>query len=416
MPRLLKLSQQITAFLVCLAIGLLPSLYANAQDADKPSNEKFRAGLNAAEAYLNHLEQFGDYSVEPVHHYAQELINEYRFQSNGNETTARQKEISVKLWQLQRMGQQIASQGQDSSSSFAMDPEFRKLNELYSEHRKVTLDRALRDRYFKLIQRFHERRNRRYSHSGRSFHFITPDGEETSKPDQDNRFDADFEMGAIQSFHQPISALLKLSVRDGSLYLDREHWKTAFGGRDLAVYKKELEEHLQQLGVELPKPNGRRVVAGQRSLTNTPLNEMLFDDFQYKVSKSSSGKSSSSSGSGKAKRRSFNCDTIESQMRVSSDGKFSLTVQETEAPERVLKVTGGPGNQLSVSLTGDHVLLLDQADDGSVRWVDIGEKEVVVHRADSFAQLYSEHKDLVEKLLFPRLAHNAIGLPEMNAE
>lgn len=393
-----------------------------AEDKPATDKEKFAAALDEFEAEIISRERQGTYGHPQAEGYAKELEAEYFANEEAlkklstadpsdavgsrQEITSRQQHISMLLWQLQRVGTQLA---QPSSHDNRLTT---KIHQLLSQYRGVMKD-------LKLMQRFHDLSRRasdltRISLTSRynnNFHFVRPMDSTVGSPIKpkvvpDNATGV-FEIGPIQSLKEPIGNLVRLSWKDGFLAWDEKHWEVPFAGRSLNAIDQEVRDELTNRGVKFPEEDRMGVLRRNR-LLETPRSMLLFQDLQYIASQGKSARRSSST-SGSTAQSSFSAGGVEAAIKVAPN-KSEFSVHEDSDPDRRLLIRRGRKSELRVSLIGDDILLLEQAADGAIRWVDIGE-EVTAIRAKSFAELYANHPEAIEKQLFARLQHCGIQTP-----
>ncbi|MCA9139970.1 MAG: hypothetical protein KDB00_24525 [Planctomycetales bacterium] len=395
------------------------------KDSDKANAlKKFAEALDDLEQRLNQQERLGEYGNEIVEGYVSELEAEYlgnlqtlsSLSATGSpdidrrrrEINARQQHLSLLLWQLKRVGTQIA-QPDSVNPNYIVT-----MQKLLSEHRQAMTDAALMKRYQDVLRRASDlsRQRMRSRAQPHSFHFVRPQGpagdvDPASVAMEENESDADFEQGAIQGVKEPIGNLVKLSWDNGFLTWDSKHWEAPFVGQSLEGIVQQVGTELQSRGVEIPEQE--RVMAFQtKRLLETPLAMLLFQDLQH-IASSGNPPTRSSSTTGSTSRSRFTAKGIEASLTLAPENK-EFSVREEDDPARELQVRQKNENELRVSLIGKHIMLLDQAADGSIRWVDIGDEVTVIH-APSFAQLYAKHPDQVETELYPRLEHCGIRTP-----
>ncbi len=321
------------------------------------------------------------------------------------------------LWQLQRVGGQLAE------SDEAGRKLSQQIHQLLTKHRDAMQDAQLMRRFSELSRRASElRRQHLASRMTHNFHFVRPevkdarplgDAEtETPKVEAAEQPLAGMQTGPIQKLAGPIGDLVQLRWQDGRLVWDEEHWKKPFAGHTLRSIDEEVTEELERRGVTFPEPDN---MAGFRKkrLFETPPVVLLFQNFQHLAAAGGRANRSFTSGGATAKCR-FSVSGIESELVVDAE-RIQLSVREETSPGRTLRVERDPDGTLRVRLIGDRVMLLEQAADGAVRWIDIGtmqqDDEVTALRGESFAELYRRYPERVENELFRRLRHCGIGTP-----
>ena len=89
---------------------------------------------------------------------------------------------------------------------------------------------------------------------------------------------------------------------------------------------------------------------------------------------------------------------------------FRFEFRERAFPHRLL-IVEQTGPQLTLTLYGDIVLRLKQAEDGSIRVVETMEDELVTRSSESLGKLYQTDPEFVETRLFPLLFHIGIIPP-----
>jgi hypothetical protein len=405
---------------------------AEAGDAEtKSAKQQFSDALDELELKLTELERRGRYGDGAVERWVRELEDEYRSNARriGDREVAteaasttrralvrRQQHIALLLWQLRRVGGQLA-EADEAGRKISQ-----QIHQLLTKHREAMRDAQLMRRFSELSRRASElRRQHMASRMTHNFHFVHPElkdapaaGERATGPatEPNEEPSAGMPTGPIQKLAGPIGDLLQLRWHDGGLAWDEQHWNEPFAGHTLRSIDEEVTEELQRRGVTFPEPDN---MAGFRKkrLFETPPVVLLFQNFQHVASAGDRASRSFSSGGATAKCR-FSVKGIESELLVDAD-RIQFSVREEISPGRTLRVERDPDGTLRIRLIGDHVMLLEQAADGAVRWIDIGSMqqgdEVTALRGESFAELYRRHPDRVENELFPRLRHCGIGTP-----
>lgn len=403
-------------------------------DNNQSVHKEFSAALDKMELEIAQQERSSDYGNEKVEAYARELEAEYfsnqatmsEMSATGSpdrelrrrEINSRQQHISMLLWQLARVGSEIAK---PDSSSRTMLTEMQKL---LSKHRQVMTDRVLMKRYQDVMRRAADLAHSRLRQQVQphSFHFVRPTPSASSAASSADGIAAapspsdpkpriaqgpNLPLGPLQTLQAPIGNLVRLSWNKGQLQWDEKHWETPFVGHSLQSIMDQVNSELHARAVELPKEDRTRAFQTKRLLETPPV-MLLFQDLQHIASRGNPP-SRSSSTTGSTSRSRFTTKEFEASLTVSPQ-KLELSIREETGPARALDVRQKNKNELRVSLIGEHILLLEQAADGSVRWVDIGD-EVTVIQAKSFAQLYAKHADKIESELYPRLEHCGIETP-----
>ena len=397
---------------------------------EKPLSEKQRvaSALDELERELNEKEKYGKYGHPQVEAYVRELELEYQTASkalseySGRDVPIqsadgrsrqglidRSQQISMLLWYLERVGAQIASPNLQSSNSMMM-----KIHRLMQDNRKALGDAALMKRFHDLTRRASQLNRLRYqSRLTNNFYFARPDGVKPTTnravevQSQGQQKPRQLMQGPIQEMAEPIGRLVQLGWSESGLKWDEGHWDKPFAGWTLQEVDHRVIAELESRQVKIPEGD-RSLQFQKKQLFETPRQMLLFQDMLHIAANGNtighSISSSNTSGSGR-----FTAAGVEAAIKVSPE-KLEFSVRELSGPERALQIRQSSDNELRLSLIGEHILLLEQADDGSIRWVDIGEKVTVV-RADSFAKLYAKHPDLVENELYARLNHCGVGTP-----
>ncbi len=395
----------------------------DAKDNDAKSKAKFIAALDDIEAQIVEQERYGEYGTAELKQYVQELEREYFANQDalerldesetagGNrrrkDLTARRQHLALLLWQLKRTGSQIGQPGFDSRKLTT------QTHKLLGEHRSVMRDANLMKRFQAITRRLSLLSRQRITNSQLhyNFYFVHP-----SRPASDRNAppipapaagDGRFPNGPIQTLREPVSNLIGLRWRDGRLNWDETHWEIPFAGFDLETVQRQIHSELKKRGVEVPEED-RIVAQRNRRLFDTPRAILLFQDLQH-IAANGKPPSRSYSTSGTSARSRFTVGDIEASIDISPQ-KREFTLREDSGPSRTLLIRSENDQRLRVSLIGEHILLLDQYADGSVRWVSIGD-EVISEKASSLAKLYADHPDRVESELFARLRHCGVQTP-----
>lgn len=401
-----------------------------AKQEAKSDAETFSEALDEFEKEITDLERLGRYGDKEVERYVVELEQEYRTNAKllsgrgGIETipgaamdeklARRQQHIALLLWQLERVGSQLVQPGNSSTSMVT------KVHRLLSEHREAMKDAGLMRRFHDLSRRASELSRRHLSSQmTNNFFFAHPQerSEVAAEPSRSSPSVAGrllgLQTGQLQTVSDSIGKLVKLSWSDGKLVWDEEHWKQPFVGQTLQSIDSQVTEELTRRGLQLPEED-RMVAFRKKRLFETPQPMLLFQDFQHVASE---GKHATRSFStvGSAGQSRFTVSGIEAAFAIDAN-RTELSVREEAGPARTLQIRKQADGSLRLSLIGDHILLLEQSAEGAVRWVDIMEaaagNDVTVLQADSFAELYGKHADLLESRLFPRLEHCGVGTPK----
>ncbi len=406
---------------------------AEAGDAKtKSAKQQFSAALDELERKLKDLERRGRYGDGAVERWVGDLENEYQSNArrigdrgetvDGADATRRslvhrQQHIALLLWQLERVGGQLA-ESDDAGRKIS-----HQIHQLLRKHREAMQDARLMRRFSDLSRRASELRRRHLaSRMTHNFHFVHPelkdarpseagDAERAETSDAEQRLPG-MPTGPIQKLAGPIGDLVRLRWRDGRLAWDEQHWDEPFAGHTLQSIDEEVTEELERRGVTFPEPDN---MAGFRKkrLFETPPIVLLFQNFQHVASAGDRVNRSFTSGGASAKGR-FSVGGIESELVIDAE-RIRFSVREETSPGRTLRVERDPDGTLRIRLIGEHVTLLEQAADGAVRWIDIGTMQqgddVTALRGESFAELYRNYPDRVENDLFPVLRHCGIGTP-----
>jgi hypothetical protein len=395
----------------------------------EPATDRERciARLDELEAAVVQQERNGKYGLPQVERYAIELEKEYLSnQENVRALSAldspeasrdrqnllsRQQHLSLLLWQLERVGGQLA-QAANGRNGLGGIGNHQEISSLMSEYREVMKDVKLSRRFHDLLRRINELNHARLSSQlTDNFYFARPIPENSGSADENQDQPGEgaeaFEAGPLQSLKEPIGRLVRLVWKDGFLDWEKNHWETPFAGQTLESIDQQVRTSLLLRDVKLPEED-RLVGFRKKRLFQMPPAMLLFQDMQHVASQGKSVRRTSSSAGGTAQSQ-FTAGHVEAALKLSPmDSEFS--VRERDAPNRTLQIRRRPEHELRISLIGDQILLLEQQSDGSVRWVDIGE-EVTVVKAKSFAELYAKHADRIESRLFARLRHCGVHTP-----
>jgi hypothetical protein len=397
------------------------------KEETKTKQERFESALDEFEAEIETAERRGKYGDPIVERYAKELEEHYRRnevylrdhaskQAIGNEKKIREmmdrrQRIALRLWQLERIGTQL---GLPKVAGRTLSV---RLSQLMTENRGFTKDRNLMQRIIQLQKRASELFRRKMSHqiSG-NFYFAHPTKETAPAGDEEQQHrqstgasrSQTFEDGPLQSISASIGRLARLTWKDACLEWNEDHWEAPFAGLTLESLDRDVAQELASRGLMLPNDD-RSAQTRKKQLFETPNLILLFQDMRHVLSRGKGAYGYTSSL--RQKRRSyFRVNEIDAALRFGSE-QVLLLIREESGPERTLEIRKGPQKELEIRLIGRHVLLIQQAADGSVRWVDIGDEDVITKRADSFAELYAEHADEIEARLFTRLRHTGILTP-----
>lgn len=215
--------------------------------------------------------------------------------------------------------------------------------------------------------------------------------------------------GAIQDRRSAIRNLLRLKWKGNQLTLDRDHWDTAFAGKTVSDIREDVDHLLQKKGAptsRIDEDENAARMAFMRQRHNDQANvERLFAE----LNQAGIGSSSRSSGNGQVKMA-FDDGNIQARIDSRND-KFQFQILESAGPGRLMRVVDSPQGLL-VMLVGDMVHRFHQSKNGEVRLVEIlDDDEVVTIKAASFAELYRDHPQVVERRLIPLLDHVGIVPP-----
>jgi hypothetical protein len=396
-------------------------------DAEKKKKaeeaKKLNDKLKEFEDELIERERLGDYGLDEVLQYSNELSKEYRRNRDSLEhgelqddvrlgLQRRQKLIRLYLWELKRVGPTLAAPetSQNSISS--------QLSKLLRDYRTLlSQDQQLMGRVQGLLRRaYNVRNNQMRRRSGNStFHFEEPN--EAQEDDAQANVPANPAVQApnaagakkiIDDSADPVRRLLKVAYQDGRLVLDRNHWEKPFLGKSITDIAKDVESQLTQRGVKIPSNVKNQPVP---QIADRPHAVLLFENLQHAATKMG-GRSSYSTGNGASRwSKRFSSGGVEWQF-IYDDDRFMLNMNsEFNAMQQVRVSCADPNSLKITSLTDDRVFLFEQKAEGPVRLVDITDAEPVSQVADSFAQLYAEQPEIVEDLLFPALGELNFVLP-----
>ncbi|QEG01989.1 hypothetical protein Mal15_60720 [Stieleria maiorica] len=396
-------------------------------EKDLADKAKFIAALDDIESQIVEQERYGEYGTAAVMKYVQELEREYFANEDAlarldesevaaigrrrQDLTARRQHLALLLWQLKRTGSQIGHPGFDSRKLTT------QTHKLLSEHRSVMRDANLMKRFQSITRRLSLLSRQRITNSQLqyNFHFVHPTRPTSDRNvipipgpvPPDGAADGDFPDGPIQTLRQPIGNLIGLRWHDGRLSWDEAHWETPFAGFDLKTIQLQINTELEKRGINVPEQD-RIVAQRNQRLFDTPRPILLFQDLQQ-IAANGKPPSRSYSTSGTSARSRFTVGDIEASIATSPQ-KREFTIREDSGPSRTLAVRSENDRSLRISLIGEHILLLDQYPDGSVRWVSIGD-DVISEKASSFAKLYAQHPERIESELFSRLRHCGVDTP-----
>lgn len=402
--------------------------------ADKPKSqtEKFVEALDRFERKIAEQERRGTYGNETIEDWAVALEQEYkdnakliaRQRSDQSDTEAvsdslwrRQQHIALLLWQLRRVSSEIARADRTGRQLT------REIHELLSDFRDATKDPKLMRRFSDLSRRATQLSQQRYLYSAsNSFHFVHPNVDADREDSNDlqtspstsevERRLLNLQDGPLQTLAEPIGDLIRLGWKDGKLQWDEEHWIKPFAGQTLESIDQQVSEELKRRGVTLDEKD-QMIGFRKKRLFETPTPMLLFQNLQYIASSGGRASRSYSSGGALTKSR-FSINGIEAELSLDAE-QVLFSVREETADGRVLRVEKNADGTLRVRVIGSQVMLLEQAADGAVRWIHIDSigrsDQATVISAESFAEFYRQHPQLVERDLFRRLRHFGIHTP-----
>ena len=204
--------------------------------------------------------------------------------------------------------------------------------------------------------------------------------------------------------------LIALSISDGRLLLDREHWRRQFGGKTIAELDKEVKAEIKKRG--LPQSWYRPYYFWRTPVRIAPhaLFENLFelvddDDHPH-------GFNSSVRGRGWDSSLTLEGGNISGKMILKSKGRkkpsVRLSFQELSGPRRTLRVADdGKGKMvlIVISDSSDYVMQFTQQADGKCRLQRLSGVDALNVKAESFPQLVTQHGKFIQGELVPLLRH-----------
>ncbi|MFU7557058.1 hypothetical protein ACMFWY_00060 [Roseiconus sp. JC912] len=385
------------------------------EDSAKPDWEKaFLDEVQEIKNEIAELEHKFVYGEQGAKEYAVELEQEYktlaeqlpdnaiedysRLIPTERQTVDRLHAVSSTLWFVRFVVQQTRN---DRDEARAIQGRIRDLLHSNSEiHRNPQHMRTYHD----LSRKASDLSNSIMMSRHRScFHFAKPTETETGPA---NAFADD---AKLQYFRTPISRLLRLQWEGGLLKLDADHWNQPFAAKSLSQIDAQVTAELTSRKVELPDEDRTFDYQKKRYLEAEPV-FLLFQNLQQVASDNPMRTIASAFMIPNAKKLKFTSGNFDAALEK-TEQQFSFYMRElTTTEQQIMLLRYNTDNELLIRIIGDRFVQLEQHPDGKVRWVDIAE-EAKILEADSFAELYSQHPDVIEQDFVPHLRSYGILPP-----
>lgn len=222
------------------------------------------------------------------------------------------------------------------------------------------------------------------------------------------------EDGKIQAVAKELSDLLRLTVADRALAMDRKHWAEAAKSAGDAAKKGQGQ-------VVAPGGGGARIiqrrlvfrVAGGIALNALAFGLSLPEDVLFQRVVAAAGCSTSSFSSTNGLRSiSATGEGLMLAMQAGGDS-FGVTVLEQDEPGRLVRLQQSESGKLRLVIAQPGrgaMLTLDQAEGGRLCVVDMRDGGTRRFRADSFLDLHRDHGRYVDGELIPLLRHMGVVL------
>lgn len=210
--------------------------------------------------------------------------------------------------------------------------------------------------------------------------------------------------GPFQELAGPLNKLLKLTIDDGHLLLDRSHWDQDNGGKTEEQIKEEIIQQWVQKG--LPRQFAERRAEQE---VQAPDVQRVFQSLQQNAGTHSAGMRSSNNF--------LRIDFAGPKLMASferQEKSIRFEFAEQIGPQRRIQIADNGQGAFRLSLATDDaslVLILTQRSDGSIAVAELSADRSFTAQADSFLDFYGKERDYVEDRLFPLLEHVGILLP-----
>ena len=192
----------------------------------------------------------------------------------------------------------------------------------------------------------------------------------------------DFKIGAFKDISKELGKLVKLTLADGGLALDRAHWGPT----------------------DAPPPNQAGAAAGGRFVmrvgiggTQSPATKAF-----RAVQRAAGNVGTRTSISGSYMTTSFDGQKLYGKLELKG-GVVSIAFKDKTDVQCSLDVLdeGGGSFRLILNNADGRLLLIVQTPGGKINLVDMTGDKPVVKGADSFAALYRSNTDYIDNRLFP---------------
>jgi hypothetical protein len=201
-----------------------------------------------------------------------------------------------------------------------------------------------------------------------------------------------FKIGALKAISKDLGKLVKLTLVDGGLVLDRAHWGPA----------------------DAPPPNAAGAAAGARFVMRVGVggaNRSPATKAFREVQQAAGARGSRMSMSGTHTTMSFRAEKLDGKLELGG-GSVRIELKGKTDVRCALEVLdeGGGAFRLILSNGEGRLLLINQTSGGKITVADMTGAKPVVKGADSFAALYRSDTDYVDNRLFPVLKHVGVKL------
>ena len=214
-----------------------------------------------------------------------------------------------------------------------------------------------------------------------------------------------FENGKLNKLSSHVSKLIKLAVGETNLRLDRKHWEGDSAGKSREQRKKALVAQYLKRGL----PEKFAIRQAEREV-GQPRVTLAFNALRSAARYSRAGSSSSGNNV-----RSYHFSGRGFYGRLAtSDESVEIELREEDGPERRLIVRDNGKGTMRLEYSSDKsdfLLLIQQTKGGKARFVYMAGDEPLAGSADSFHELYAEHRDQFDKKIFPLLRHIGVIPP-----